>query len=75
MWETHVICKACGETHLAGTEFIPRSFAFECPRTGERVDLRFHDPAQLPEQWVEVTSLSKETVPVLQASRHGNLDA
>ena len=51
----------------------PRTFAYECPSTGDRVDMRFRDPSRTS-AWVEVESASEAAVGVIDAQTQGTLE-
>ncbi len=71
MWEALIVCKACEEEHLVCAEFIPRAFAFECPSTQNRVEMRFRDPSRMSRDWTEVSSCSPASAPVIEAEKRG----
>lgn len=74
MWETEVICSACGGTHIVRADFIPRAFSYVCPVDGARVDLPYRDPSRTPGPWREVSSPSPEAIEALDVQPRGNLE-
>lgn len=72
MWEAPVVCKSCEGTHLVRADVLPRSFSFECPQTGERVDMPFRDPSRMSEPWAEVATPSPEAIPTLFEAEQGS---
>ena len=71
MWEVRVTCKACEQAHTVCADVRPRVYAFECPRTGERVDMPFRDPTRIIEPWSEVASCSPESIAALFTEEQG----
>jgi hypothetical protein len=74
VWEAQIHCTSCGEAHRLSAELNPRAFSFECPRTRERVDVPFHDPSRLVDDWREVERRSPDAVEVLNAESQGKID-
>lgn len=72
-WEAEIVCEACETTHVLNAELKPRTFAYECPSTGDRVDMRFRDPSRTS-AWVEVESASEAAVGVIDAQTQGTLE-
>lgn len=74
MWETDVVCSACSGTHRVCASIIPRAFSYECPGTGQRVDLPFRDPIATPHPWNEVSECSATAVRIDDAQHRGSLE-
>ncbi len=76
MWRAEISCPACEGTHVVCSELDgqPRAFAFECPRDGERVSVRFRDPSVMIEPWARVATCPVESIPVLASEQRGALE-
>jgi len=76
MWEIELRCEACGEVHriFAQLDAAPRSFAYECPKTRERVVVRYRDPSRVVKPWTEVQGNSPDAIPTLAAAERGSFE-
>ena len=74
MREAQIRCSSCGSTHRVCAELHPRAFSFDCPKTGAREDIPFHDPSRTVKDWEEVERRSADAVDALNPEAQGRFD-
>ena len=73
MWEATIQCTDCDGTHAicCNDKTMPRVFVYVCPKTGERVDVRYRDPSRILAEWTKVTECSAGAVLAEDTSSRG----
>ncbi len=73
MWQATFRCTDCGEPHVfcCGDENKPRLFFYDCPGTKKKVEVRFHDPSRVIDDWKPVDRPAPEAISVEGTSSRG----
>lgn len=73
MWEAKMICESCHGAHVVCSPMgnKPRVFAYDCPVTGERMEVRYRDPSRFAINWHEVSRSTHGAVVASSSASRG----
>lgn len=76
MWEATIRCTSCEREHVVSCadEVIPRVFAYVCPRSTERVDVRYRDPSRMVRDWAKVDGSARGAIAVDGTQSRGAIE-